>query len=1270
MLRAAIYVSWGFKYLFCLAILFVIKSTCAEDSANNITAAIQQYELHTENEGLNAGARLAQTLGHGVSSGQVGLMASQLASGLFNATMQEKFSSFGTSRAKINLSDNRLEGSEFDILLPWYERYNSLYFSQTGIRRVGGRTMTNVGFGYRFAPFENTLLGFNVFYDHDLSRDHKRLGTGLEFVQDYFRLVSNGYFRLSHWKQSPDLTDYRERVANGFDIRADGWLPAYPQLGGQLTWSRYYGDKVGLFGPANLQKSPHYVAVGVNYTPVPLAGIALQKIVSPGHRQDDLSFSLNVSWQPGMTLKQHLDPNHVRINHTTAGMRYQPVERNNIMVLEYKKDRLFTLPVNTRVAGTENTRLALNLDINSKYSISGIVWKGETFFSSGGEVIYENGVYALLLPEWKDNANNRYLLEGRAMDKKGNLSSSFNVDVEVLPQKIKISLAGDLRGEEGQILAMGLNARSVQAISKINWDAPDFLAAGGKFIQKPSTGNDDYSLNSYAVLPPYKTEGKNEYPVQVTVTDNDGDVSNVSEAKIIVEPRSIVLVIEQNVSGNESEPLKLPYKKHAKEANLTLGWDAPEFIASGGKVRVENEDVWLTLPAWSERGKNQYPFILTARDDQGHHATPARTMISVTSTSIDFSLVERLTGKSGEELEISPQANAKVGIDRIEWQSEPFFRAGGEIMLQDRGVYRVKLPLWSKQGKNRYTLNATAWDKLGRASSTLHMIVEVNPVTISITAPDKIEGDELGIIPAAITITSNTSTPGEIHFSADAFFEAGGKITGSIPDYRFVLPPYKTGESNQYSVQVTGNDALGNVSENVVVNVRVNQVPVMLTAEPGVTGFESSNAAVEMSVESLYGIERYEIDAPEFSAAGGNVESQNNTLRLHLPGFKVGGENRYTIVVRAIDKKGTISAPLQLNVVVVTRLLNANGECSVVGGGNGYLNKIDKNNVQYKEARDYATLKALTENGERYIYIPGDVNIELPMIKNALVIKKGTTLFSDRGSKGSDGARLKVSYKDEQAYKFPVIVMESDTRMSGLRYEGPYGGTTTKNTTIGIQTVSGSRNIEVDNMEMWNWPWAAVSVKQSSDVRVHHSYIHNNIKSQLGYGVVTQNGKATAEVACNLFDQNRHSIAGSGQSGEGYAAHHNLILNGGGRGAYHQFDMHLYSSQKIAGEFMEVVRNWFDFGRYGTSNRSSIGMRGRPERGPITVEDNWFSQGWVVGSQRAVAGQYGSWVPTEDEILSNNRFNVKFKYLDRGDNQCVLDWLSSSQRVNCYGLGY
>lgn len=1272
---------WVVRYVWAFSLLILVKTVSAEDNATankevlanpgqKIAAAIQQEQQRAESKGLHAGAQLAKMLGQEGASGQPGMIASHLSTGLLSAAVQENLSSYGTTRMKINLNDSRLEGSEFDILLPWYEQHSSLYFAQTGIRRVGGRTMANIGFGYRYALYESALLGVNVFYDHDFSRRHKRLGTGFEFAQDYFRLATNGYFRLSDWKDSPDLIDYQERIANGVDIRADGRLPAYPQLGGQLAWSRYYGSKVGILGPANLQKSPQLFSLGVNYTPVPLAGISFQKSITPGSERSDFSVSLNLSWQPGMTLKQHLDPDIVRFNHMSPGMRYQPVERNHNMILEYKKASLFSLPANTYVSGFENSSLALNLGIDSKYAVSGIVWQGEAFYDSGGDVVFEKGGYTLLLPEWKENANNIYTLEGRAVDLKGNLSPSFNVNVEVLPQLLKISLAGDIRGEEGQTLPMGLNARTLHTIGKIDWDAPEFLAAGGKFIQKSSTGEDDYSLNSYAVMPSYKPEGTNEYAVRVTVTDSGGNSSNVSEAKITVEPRSIVLVLPQSVSGNESETLRLPYENRSKAVNLTLDWEAPEFIASGGKVRVDKDEVWLTLPVWTERGNNQYPFTLLAKDDKGHHSAPVSTTVSVTSTSIEFSLTDRLVGKSGEALEISPQANAVAGIDRIEWQSDRFFKAGGEIALNERGVYRVHLPLWNRQGNNQYTILATAWDKQGRPSATLSMIVEVTPVVITVTAPARIEGDELGTIPAVITLTSDASVPGEIHFSAEAFLAAGGKITGSMPEYRFELPSYKTGESQLYRVQVTGKDTLGNVSDSVDIEVKVNQAPVQLTAETDVTGYESSTVSVEMSVESLYGIARYEIEAAELIAAGGHVTPNNNTLQLHLPGFTVGGENGYTVSVRAVDNKGTASSPLNLNIVVITRLLNTNGQCSVVGGGNGYLNKVDKKNVAYKEARDYATLKALTESGERYIYIPGDVNIELPMVKNALVIKKGTTLFSDRGSQGSDGARLKVSYKDEQAYKFPVIVMESDTRLSGLRYEGPYGGTTTKNTTIGIQTVAGSRNIEVDNMEMWNWPWAAVSVKQASDVRVHHSYIHNNIKSQLGYGVVTQNGKATAEVACNLFDKNRHSIAGSGQSGEGYSAHHNLILNGGGRGAYHQFDMHLYSSQKIAGEFMEVMQNWFDFGRYGTSNRSSIGMRGRPERGPITVMDNWFSQGWVVGSQRAVAGQYGSWVPTEDEILNNNRFNVKFNYLDKGDNQCVIDWLSSSQRVNCYGLGY
>jgi len=1230
----------------------------------------QQRERDSQWQRTGVAAKLAQTLGNSASAGQMGELGMNMASGVLSSALQQSLAPFGTASVRLNLSQPRLNGSEFDLLLPLYENRSHLFFTQTGLRRLDDRTMANLGAGYRFWPTDQMMLGTNLFYDYDISRKHKRFGAGLEYAQDYFRLSTNGYFRISDWKRSPDFADYHERVANGFDIRSQAWLPSYPQLGGKLSWSQFYGDQVGIFGPDSLQKNPQVLTMGLEYTPVPLAGISVQKSVNTNGGSDEFSVGLNVSWQMGVPLKMQLDPDQVRFRRTLAQSRYDLVDRNNNIILEYKKDRLFSTIKNQQVSGTESTNLVLNLDVKSRYSLSGISWHGADYFAAGGVIAWENNGYILTLPEWNETGNNHYVLEGRAMDAKGHLSEPFSVDVDVLPMNIKISLAGEVKGEEGQTLALGLNARTENGIGRVEWRAAEFTGAGGKFIQTQAKSEEDYSLNYYAVLPPYKADGANEYAVQVTVTDSKGNISNTASTKITVEPRSVILSVPESVSGTEGARIRLPLTVDAKNPVTGVNWDASEFVASGGQVSVAKEGVWLTLPAWSPSGSNQYKLTLTATDGQNHSSAPVTTQISVASASIDFILDSNLSGLSGEQLVLEPKVQSSAGIDRIDWDADSFLNAGGRIAANGQGGYLFTLPLWQKNGSNRYLVRATAWDKQGHSSAVQSMTIEVKPVDMVVSAPEKLTGVEQGQVKANISVVSHNTTVSDVQFSADDFFAAGGKITGNMPDYQLVLPAWTSSGSNTYQIAVTGSDTKGNVSEPAVISVAVEQAPLTLTADTAVSGTEKSKAVITPVVDSLYGVDRYEVDASAFKSAGGLIDIHDGAFTLTLPGFVVGGDNRYPVTITAVDKRGRRSAPLELNVVVTTRLLGADGQCSVVGGGTGYAGQIDRNSVNYQEARDYATLKALTDSGAPYIYIPGDAEIDIPLVQNALFVKSGTTIFSDRGINGSQGARLNVAYIDEKAYKFPVIVMDSNTRLSGLRYEGPYQGTTTANTTIGIQSVAGSSNIEVDNMELWGWPWAAVSVKQATNLRVHHNYIHNNIKSQLGYGVVTQNGNATAEVACNVFDSNRHSIAGSGQSGEGYAAHHNLVLNGGGRGAYHQFDMHLYPSQNIAGEFMDITQNWFDYGRYGTSNRSSIGVRGQPERGPITVNDNWFSQGWIVGSQRAVAGQYGTWVPTEESILATNQFNVNFKYLDKGNNQCVIDWLSYSQSVNCHGVGY
>ncbi|MEI9540184.1 inverse autotransporter beta domain-containing protein, partial [Enterobacter cancerogenus] len=83
------------------------------------------------------------------------------------------------------------------------------------------------------------MFGANSFVDYDLSRDHARAGAGLEYWRDFLKLGFNGYTHLTSWKDSPDLDNYQERPANGWDIRAQAWLPSLPQLGGKLTYEQY-----------------------------------------------------------------------------------------------------------------------------------------------------------------------------------------------------------------------------------------------------------------------------------------------------------------------------------------------------------------------------------------------------------------------------------------------------------------------------------------------------------------------------------------------------------------------------------------------------------------------------------------------------------------------------------------------------------------------------------------------------------------------------------------------------------------------------------------------------------------------------------------------------------------------------------------------------------------------------------------------------------------------------------------------------------------------
>ncbi len=348
----------------------------------------------------------------------------------------------------------------------------------------------------------------------------------------------------------------------------------------------------------------------------------------------------------------------------------------------------------------------------------------------------------------------------------------------------------------------------------------------------------------------------------------------------------------------------------------------------------------------------------------------------------------------------------------------------------------------------------------------------------------------------------------------------------------------------------------------------------------------------------------------------------------------------------------------------------SNESCGVIGGGHYIPNRIFTHSVNYFEVTDYESLIKEVEAGHEYIYIPSNTTIHIPNLPRALEIKSGQTLFSDRGVNGSPGGRLLVSENENNNEdNYPVITIGSNARVTGLRIEGPVKEAESVKKTIGIQTLENSKNIQIDNNELHGWPWAAFSIKKSKNASVNHNYIHHNIKSGLGYGVVVQNGNASAEISCNVFDANRHAIAGSGLAGEGYYAHHNLVMNGGGRGAYHQFDMHS-DNDGNGGKYVIITDNWFNFGDYGTSNRSSAMIRGVPTDGSATIKRNWVkSSFYITDTTTAFTGVKGS-ILDDLSLIAHNIFNVDFKFEERTTGNCVMSVNGKESPVICEGVGF
>ncbi|WP_436883350.1 inverse autotransporter beta domain-containing protein, partial [Enterobacter asburiae] len=417
-------------------------------------------------------------------------MARGMATGAAGGAIQQWLSHFGTARVQLNADEKfSLKNSQFDLLIPWYERDDMVMFSQGSLHRTDDRTQGNLGLGSRWFN-DGWMVGANTFLDYDFSREHTRAGLGLEYWRDYLKLGANSYMRLSGWKDSPDVTDYQERPANGWDIRAQAWLPALPQLGGKLVFEQYYGDEVALFGKDNRQRNPHAITAGVNYTPFPLLTLGAEQRQG-GSGKNDTRFDASLNFQPGVPWRQQLDPGAVGAMRSLMGSRYDLVDRNNNIVLEYRKKEVIHLHALGMVTGHPGEHKSLGVSVTSKYGLDRIDWDAGPLLAAGGLIQADSaGGFNAVLPQYHSGATgiNTYIITGVAVDKKGNRSEESHTQLTVdSPQVDKAKstftpvssvLAAD--GESKQVLTLTVKDGQQQLV--------DTLVQNIKIITTRGTG--------------------------------------------------------------------------------------------------------------------------------------------------------------------------------------------------------------------------------------------------------------------------------------------------------------------------------------------------------------------------------------------------------------------------------------------------------------------------------------------------------------------------------------------------------------------------------------------------------------------------------------------------------------------------------------------------------------------------------------------------------------------------------------------------------------
>ncbi|EPO5358745.1 inverse autotransporter adhesin IatC [Escherichia coli] len=486
-------------------------------------------------------------LARDMDSEQAASMARGWVASSASAQATDWLSRWGTARVSLGVDEDfSLKSSSFEFLHPWYETPDNLVFSQHTLHRTDDRTQTNHGIGWRyFTP--SWMSGVNMFIDHDLTRYHTRTGMGVEYWRNYLKLSGNGYLRLSNWRSAPELdNDYEARPANGWDLRAEGWLPAWPQLGGKLVYEQYYGDEVALFGKDERQNDPHAITAGLSYTPVPLISFSAEQRQGK-QGENDTRIGMELTLQPGHSLQKQLDPAEVAARRSLVGSRYDLVDRNNNIVLEYRKKELVRLTLTDPLKGKPGEVKSLVSSLQTKYALKGYDIEAASLQSVGGKVAVSGKDIQVTIPPYRFTAmpetDNTYPIAVTAEDSKGNFSR--REESMVVVEKPTLSLADSTLSVDLQILLA-----DGKSTSTLTYTARD---SSGKPIPGMTLKTQVKGLQDFA-LSEWKDNGNGTYTQIVTAGKTSGALSLMPQfnGDDIAKTPALIAIVANTASRADS----------------------------------------------------------------------------------------------------------------------------------------------------------------------------------------------------------------------------------------------------------------------------------------------------------------------------------------------------------------------------------------------------------------------------------------------------------------------------------------------------------------------------------------------------------------------------------------------------------------------------------------------------------------------------------------------------------------------------------------------